>query len=48
MLAYLRLIVSWPANTQMMLQSAHNAVTLENLINPVYDSIMEIEYFSED
>ena len=35
-MAYLRLLVDWPANSAMMLQSMHNAITLENIINDVY------------
>jgi len=37
-MAYLRLLVDWPANSQMMLQSMHNAITLENIINDFYTS----------
>ena len=36
-IAYLRLLVQWPANANMMLQSLHNALTLENIINNLYD-----------
>ena len=39
-MTYLRLLVPWPANSQMMLQSLHNAITLENVINSVYDSLL--------
>jgi len=41
LVAYLRLVAQWPANSQMMLQSMHNAITLENLINTYYDSILD-------
>ena len=37
-IAYLRLLVLWPANGHMILQSIHNSITLENLINGVYAS----------
>lgn len=47
-LAYFRLIANWPANTQMMLMSVHNAVTLENIINGVYDSIIDEEEDEDD
>ena len=40
-IAYLRLLVNWPANTSMMLQSMHNALTLENLINDLYDNFFD-------
>ena len=40
LMAYLRLVVDWPANANMMLNSMHNAITLENIINSFYDSIM--------
>ena len=36
--AYLRLLVDWSANANMMLQSMHNATTLENLIDAAYDN----------
>ena len=39
-MAYLRLVVDWPANANMMLLSMHNAITLENIINGLYDSII--------
>ena len=39
-MAYLRLVVSWSANTQMMLASMHNAITLENIVNDLYDSYL--------
>ena len=39
-MAYLRLVVDWPANSNMMLLSMHNAITLENIINGLYDSII--------
>ena len=40
LVAFLRLLVTWPANFAVMLQSMHNAVTLENLINSLYDSLL--------
>ena len=40
-IAYLRLLVQWPANTNMMLQSMHNALTLENIINNLYDKFFD-------
>ena len=40
LMAYLRLVVDWPANANMMLNSMHNAITLENIINSFYDSII--------
>ena len=39
-MAFLRLLVDMPANSNMMLQSMHNAITLENVMNSVYDSIL--------
>ena len=49
-MAYLRLLVDWPANANMMLLSMHNAITLENIINDLYDSIWGglSEEFGED
>lgn len=41
LVAYLRFVVKWPANASMMLLSMHNAITLDNLINSVYDSILD-------
>ena len=39
-LAYMRLyITTWPANTAMMLQSVHNAITLENVLDGLYDGL---------
>ena len=40
-ISYLGLLVNWPANTSMMLQSMHNAITLDNLINPIYDAAID-------
>ena len=34
-MAYLRLVVAWPANSHMMLKSMHNAITLENIFNEI-------------
>ena len=39
-MAYLRLVVDWPANANMLLQSMYNAITLENVINDLYGSFM--------
>ena len=41
-MAYLRLLVDWPANSHMILDSMHNAITLENILKEVKDS-----YFSD-
>ena len=38
-MAYLRLLVEMPANSNIILLSMHNAITLENIINSFYDSI---------
>ena len=38
-MAYLRLLVEMPANSNIILLSMHNAITLENIINRFYDSI---------
>ena len=43
-IAYLRLLVSWPANSNMMLESMHNAITLENIINDVYNAAIDDLY----
>ena len=40
LMAYLRMVVDWPANANMMLVSMHNAITLENIINSFYDSVI--------
>ena len=40
-LAYLRLLVEWPANANMLLQSMYNAITLENVINDLYTNVLE-------
>ena len=40
LVAYLRFVVVWPANAGVMLKSLHNAITLENLVNSIYDSIV--------
>ena len=40
-IAYLRLAVNWPANTSMMQQSIHNALTLENLIKYFTDKFKD-------
>ena len=40
-MAYLRLAVEQPANSNMMLQSMHNAITLENIINSFYDTFLD-------
>ena len=37
-MAYLRLVVDWPANSHMILDSMHNAITLENILKEVKDS----------
>ena len=37
-LAYFRILIDWPANSLMMLQSMHNAITLDNLLNGIYDT----------
>ena len=34
-IAYLRLVVSWPANSHMILKSMHNAITLDNIFNEI-------------
>jgi len=47
-MAYLRLVVDWPANSQMMLQSMQNAITLENIINEVKTSFTERFAISQD
>jgi len=47
-MAYLRLVVDWPANSQMMLQSMHNAITLENIIKEVKTSFTERFAISQD
>ena len=39
-MAYLRLLVEMPANSNVILLSMHNAITLENLINSLYDSLL--------
>ena len=39
-LAFLRLVIDMPANSNMLLLSMHNAITLENLFSSVYDSIL--------
>ena len=37
-MAYLRLLVAnQPANSKIILQSMHNAITLENVINDFYE-----------
>ena len=47
-MAYLRLLVDWPANANMMLVSMHNAITLENFVNGMYDSFYEeLDEFQE-
>ena len=38
LMAYLRLLVEWPANSEMMLKSMHNAITLENIFNAIFGS----------
>lgn len=40
-LAYFRLMINWPANSHMMLQSMHNAITLDNLLNGLYDGFFD-------
>ena len=45
-IAYLRLLVEWPANASMMLKAIHNAATLENLVNAFYDTFRK-KFFSE-
>ena len=40
-IAYLRLAVNWPANTSMMQNSIHNALTLENLIKYFTDKFKD-------
>ena len=47
LLAYLRLIIVMPANSQIMLLSVHNAVTLENVLKELYESILP-DYFQKD
>ena len=49
-MAYLRLLVDWPANANMMLLSMHNAITLENIINGLYDNFWNdlSEEFGDD
>ena len=47
-LAYFRLLVNWPANTKMILQSIHNAVTLENIINGIYKSVFDFDVEDDD
>ena len=37
-LAYFRLLIHWPANSNIMLQSIQNAITLDNLLNGIYNS----------
>ena len=37
-MAYLRLLTVWPANANMMLHSMHNAITLDNVTNSLYNS----------
>ena len=39
-LAFLRLLVEMPANSNMMLLSMHNAITLENIMSQLYDKIL--------
>ena len=39
-MAFLRLLVDMPANSNMMLQSMHNAITLEEVMNSVYESVV--------
>ena len=38
-IAYMRLLINWPANARMILQSMHYATTLENLINEAYETL---------
>ena len=40
-MAYLRLLTSHPANSEMMLKSMHNAITLEHLIDEVYTNYLK-------
>ena len=40
-MAYMRLLVEWPANANMLLQSMYNAITLENVINDLYRNFIE-------
>ena len=42
-MAYLKMLVDWPANADMMLESVHGAITLESVI-PDFDSLL----FGED
>ena len=39
-MAYLRLLVVMPANSNIIMLSLHNAITLENIINNFYDTLM--------
>ena len=39
-MAFLRLLIDMPANSNMMLQSMHNAITLDNVMNSLYESVM--------
>lgn len=42
-LAYLDMLIRWPLNAEMMLESVHEAITLDNIL-PDYESIL----FGED
>ena len=39
-MAYLRLLTNHPANSEMMLKSMHNAITLEHLIDEFYSNYL--------
>ena len=41
LMAYLRLMTNWPANSALMLESMYNAITLDDLVNSVYDSVLD-------
>ena len=41
LVAYIGMLVNWPANSSMMFKSIHNAITLENLINPIFEAIID-------
>ena len=51
LVAYLGMLVSWPANSSMMFESMHNAITLDNVVNPIFEAVIDdfewIEQYNE-
>ena len=43
-IAYLRYVVVWPAHTNTMLESMHNAITLENVFNGFFGGAGEADF----